>query len=296
MEQRSKQPFNYGKADAGRPMAMWRRGGFTLVELLVVIVIMAILSAPLLPVLNRGRAAARSAACRSNLRQLGIGFILYVDEFKKYPLDYIWGMTNGDTAVPDSHWYNNLLSYSGGTSDGWSLNGTFSCPSERRGGYGAKGAGYLYNALGTKRGTGWSGDANGIISFSDPLSALGLGVLGWPNVSVPESRILMPSDMLEAGEIDGFGWKWPRVAGYSHGPRANAVFCDGHVESSNPNNLPKQIDPEGKWELEPETEAEGQWEFKPDAALLKRYNNDNQPHPETWEPAHSISGGVTFVK
>lgn len=274
---------NCGQADAGGAMVTRQPGGFTLVELLVVIVVIAILSALLLPVLNRGQAAARSTACRSNLRQLGIAFMLYVDEFKKYPLDYIWGMTNGDTAVPDSYWYNKLLSYSGGTSEGWSFNGPFSCPSERRGGYDAKGAGYLYNALGTKPEAGWSSGANGIISFSDPLSALGLGVLGWPNVPVPESRILMPSDMLEAGEIDGFGWKWPRLSGYSHGPQANAVFCDGHVESSNPKRLPQQIDPEGPWELDPVIEAEGQWEFTPDAARLKRYNNDNQPHPETWK-------------
>ena len=45
---------------------------FTLVELLIVIAIIALLAALLLPTLARGKAAAKSAACKSNLRQLGV--------------------------------------------------------------------------------------------------------------------------------------------------------------------------------------------------------------------------------
>ena len=50
---------------------------FTLVELLVVIAIIGILSALLLPVLARSKAAAQAVACRSNLRQLGVAAELY---------------------------------------------------------------------------------------------------------------------------------------------------------------------------------------------------------------------------
>lgn len=55
------------------------RAGFTLMEMLVVIVIIAILAAVLLPALGAAREASRASACRNNLRQFGIGMHSYAD-------------------------------------------------------------------------------------------------------------------------------------------------------------------------------------------------------------------------
>lgn len=66
---------------------MIRRSGFTLIELLTVIAIIAVLAALLFPVFSRAREAARTTQCLSNLRQIGVGVALYIEDYDgAYPM------------------------------------------------------------------------------------------------------------------------------------------------------------------------------------------------------------------
>ena len=62
--------------------------GFTLIELLVVIAIIAILAAILFPVFARAREKARQTSCLSNLKQLGLAWTMYAQDYdEQFPFD-----------------------------------------------------------------------------------------------------------------------------------------------------------------------------------------------------------------
>lgn len=107
--------------------------GFTLIELLVVIAIIAILAAILFPVFARARENARKASCLSNLKQLGLGLMQYVQDYdEKYPMNEY-----NEPAIGNWHtWGKDVQPYlksgqslNGG--GGWqpAAGGIFRCPS-----------------------------------------------------------------------------------------------------------------------------------------------------------------------
>jgi prepilin-type N-terminal cleavage/methylation domain-containing protein/prepilin-type processing-associated H-X9-DG protein len=82
-----------------------RHRGFTLVELLVVVAIIALLLAVLLPAMGSAQEVAKSVRCQANVRQLNVGLRMYAE-------DYSGRMMPLDTAE-ETGWYNLLVPYIG---------------------------------------------------------------------------------------------------------------------------------------------------------------------------------------
>ena len=96
-----------------------KKRAFTLIELLVVIAIIAILSAILFPVFAKAREKARQASCSSNLKQLGLAFTQYVQDYDEcYPL-----MSGYNFQASTPNWAQEMYPYVKST-------GVFACPDD----------------------------------------------------------------------------------------------------------------------------------------------------------------------
>ena len=111
-----------------------RRGSFafTLIELLVVIAIIAILAAILFPVFAQAREKARQTSCLSNMKEIGLGMVQYVQDYDELnPTAYFhkaWNPASGGTALGYIHWSALLQPYI-------KSNQVWVCPSDTLGGH-----------------------------------------------------------------------------------------------------------------------------------------------------------------
>ncbi|MFH1905344.1 MAG: DUF1559 domain-containing protein [bacterium] len=95
------------------------RSSFTLIELLVVIAIIALLASMLLPALVKAREMGRRIKCVSNLRQVGLAFRMYADDYD----GWLPKVNFGDSVI----WFHKVLPYADNNYK------VFNCPSQKKG-------------------------------------------------------------------------------------------------------------------------------------------------------------------
>jgi prepilin-type N-terminal cleavage/methylation domain-containing protein/prepilin-type processing-associated H-X9-DG protein len=190
-----------------------KRRGFTLIELLVVIAIIAILAAILFPVFARAREKARQTTCLSNLKQLGMGAMMYSQDYDEMVLTCYWA---------NSGWWTTLVTpYVKNTQ-------IFTCPSCTI----SPGYGHNHNNLGYN-------SHISLAQIAKPAETVILCDTGFvTNPSDPPSAWIQSTSTAYAGRCYT---RWPNNSTYwssdpqrpvpRHNTLCNCAFLDGHTKA-----------------------------------------------------------------
>ena len=221
-----------------KPRTNAKPSGFTLIELLVVIAIIAILAAILFPVFAQARESARRTSCLSNLKQLGIAFQMYQQDYDGH---FHKGAGINSPAVngfgPNTNirgWYHWPWYYAPYVK---SVD-VFDCPSSPDGTENLTGdnwgndGNYGYNYSGLTRDEGGPAYTDAqldrptetFVFFDSGDTAVRVGTNDWPG-------------LLEELDLD---WNSKKEGAIRHQGRTNVVFADGHAKSVTPSQLLKR--------------------------------------------------------
>ncbi len=185
-------------------------------EMLVVMAILSVLVALLLPALSRSREAARSGACASHQRQIGLAAGQYADEMDdRFPRSQ-----HSAFARRELPWGRALAPYLGSDTNQWNklLAGVYHCPTDARAGSFSYGQNVYFEL----------GPADDYEGKPDTWRRRG-------DVPQPVVTVLYAENASEADHIMPNFWSGVADAAdvdyRRHAGRANYTFVDGHVES-----------------------------------------------------------------
>lgn len=226
------------------------RDAFSMVELVAVVAVVAMLAALLLPVASQGMVQARSATCTSNLRQMFVAYVSYLQDhdgeffpwLEKQPAGDLWywgfeprGARQGEGAREIDRSQARLAPYLGEST-------VETCPS------------FPYRSTLYKRKfeTATYGYGLNVFLIQGSVEQKASGVDRWGGITRPAETLLWA----DAAQVNRFQApaspshplleEWYYIANrtaelptthFRHGVKANAVFCDGRIQVMAPERL-----------------------------------------------------------